>query len=310
MDQICRLKQVHSILTNNQAEIDFPPDSLLILLGPTASGKTSLAVALAKEIDAEIISADSRQVFKHMDIGTGKDLKEYGDIPYHLINIKEPGDRYQVNEFRKDFFQAFEDIKNRGKRAILCGGTGSYIHSLLISKPYSQIPSSTEFANSYQHLTKAELLSEINTLELPKDFSIDIHNQKRLIRSIEILQFFKKSPDYSFSDYHVVNNYVAFGLNPALSERREKISIRLEERLEAGLIDEVKKLLDLGLTHQDLVFYGLEYKYASYYLEGKIPFAEFRKKLETEIHRYAKRQMTFFRKMEKDGIHIHWLNNE
>ncbi|MBE8712874.1 tRNA (adenosine(37)-N6)-dimethylallyltransferase MiaA [Sphingobacterium hungaricum] len=310
MDQICRLKQIHSILTKNQAENNFPPDSLLILLGPTASGKTSLAVALAKEFDAEIISADSRQVFRQMDIGTGKDLTEYGEIPYHLINIKEPGDRYQVNEFRKDFFQAFEDIRGRGKRAILCGGTGSYIHSLLISKPYSQIPSSAEFVNSCQLLSKEDLLSEINASQLPNDFIIDVNSKKRLIRSLEIIQFLKNNPDYAFSDYPVVKNYIAFGLNPALSERREKISIRLEERLKAGLIDEVNKLLDLGLTHEDLVFYGLEYKYVSYYLQGYLDYPEFHKKLETEIHRYAKRQMTFFRKMEKDGIQIHWLDTE
>ncbi|PVH25998.1 tRNA (adenosine(37)-N6)-dimethylallyltransferase MiaA [Sphingobacterium corticibacter] len=290
----------------DQAKDNLSPDSLLIIIGPTASGKTSLAVSLAAELNGEIISADSRQVYRHMDIGTGKDLSTYGDIPYHLIDIAEPGDRYQVDRFRQDFFAAFDDIVSRGKQPILCGGTGSYIQSILQYSRYAQIPKDLSLQAELALRSKEQLIADIHQLGIPADYKIDFHNHKRLVRALEIILYLKQHNPV-LSPQRIIQHYYAIGLNPPLIKRREAVHQRLLQRLEQGLITEVQNLLLLGLSHEDLDYYGLEYRYVSLYLQGTLSYNAMVEKLTIEIQRYAKRQMTYFRKMEKDSIAIHWL---
>lgn len=289
-----------------QAKEKLSPDFLIILLGPTASGKTGLAVDLATRIDGEIISADSRQVYKKMDIGTGKDLREYRDLPYHLINIKDPGEKYNVDLFRSDFFDVYDQIVTQRKQAILCGGTGSYIQSVLQERPYTQIPKDSHLQNALSLLGIDELRSRIHEIGIPEDLKVDFDNHKRLVRALEILLYLQRNPQPT-KRQRIINNYRVFGLCPPLEQRRELITQRLHKRLEEGLIDEVSGLIENGMDPEDLIYYGLEYKYTTLYLQGILSYGEFFDKLNTEIHRYAKRQMTYFRKMEKDGIKIHWL---
>lgn len=291
----------------DQAKENLSPDLLMIILGPTASGKTNLAVEIAKERQGEIISADSRQVYRGMDIGTGKDLSEYGNIHHHLIDITEPGETYNADLFRQDFFAAYDDIIFRGKLPILCGGSGSYIHTVLQDNPYSQIPKDIGLQEELTKLSKEELIFQIQRLPIPIGFNIDFNNHKRLVRSLEILQYLDRfSPN--IRPQRTVQNYLVFGLNPSLEQRRTRITQRLKQRLENGLIAEIDELLRRkNIPAETLIRYGLEYKYASLYLQGKLSYDSFVEKLNIEIHRYAKRQMTYFRKMEKDGIPIHWL---
>ncbi|MGN5955744.1 tRNA (adenosine(37)-N6)-dimethylallyltransferase MiaA [Sphingobacterium lactis] len=307
MDKICHLDSFENIISFiNQAKEHLSPDFLIILLGPTASGKTALAVRIAQTLDAEIISSDSRQVYQHLDIGTGKDLREYGNVPYHLIDIVPPTIKYSVENFKKDFQEASRLIRQKGKQVILCGGTGSYIHSLLIAQPYASIPKNQEFQDRLASYSKEELLEQLQTYEIPNDFHIDRDSKKRLIRALEILNYLKyhEAPEKGEA---IVKDYLVLGLNPGLTDRRSKIDRRLDSRLEEGLLAEVEGLLAKGLSHEDLMWFGLEYKYASLYLSGEMSLADFKSKLRTEIHRYAKRQMTFFRKMEKDGVKILWI---
>ncbi|MGO3109320.1 MAG: tRNA (adenosine(37)-N6)-dimethylallyltransferase MiaA [Sphingobacterium sp.] len=291
---------------NNQVEGKLLPDCLYTILGPTASGKTNLAVALAQVISGEIISVDSRQIYRGMDIGTGKDLNEYGQTPYHLIDIINPGERYDVSRFHHDFNNAYNDITTRGSTPIVAGGTGLYLHSLFIQRPYIHVAPNPGLRERLLPLNKAALIALLSNYQIPDDFDIDISSHKRLIRGIEILdavttgnvpQDIKKAP----------YKPLIFGINPAVAQRRKNITSRLNQRIENGLIEEVRGLLSIGVTHQDLQYYGLEYKYVSRYLLGELTYQNFFTKLETEIHRYAKRQMTFFRKMERDGLTIHWL---
>lgn len=299
-----KIEYVNEILL--QAKEKLSPDFLIILLGPTASGKTSLAVDLATKIDGEIISADSRQVYKKMDIGTGKDLEEYRDLPYHLINIKEPGEKYNVDLFRSDFFNVYDQIVRAGKQAILCGGTGSYIQSVLQDRPYTQVPKDSNLQHMLSLLRIDELRARIHEMGIPADLQVDFDNHKRLVRTLEILLYLQQNPQPK-QPQRIVQNYLAFGLCPPLERRRESITQRLHKRLKEGLIDEVRGLIENGINPEDLIYYGLEYKYTTLYLQGVLSYSEFFDKLNTEIHRYAKRQMTYFRKMEKDGIRIHWL---
>ena len=290
----------------HQAKEKLSPDLLIIILGPTASGKTKRAVELATQINGEIISADSRQVYRNMDIGTGKDLEEYRNIPYHLINIKNPGDKYNVDLFRQDFFKAYDHIINAQKQPILCGGSGSYIQSVLQYQSYAQVPKDSHLQKELSLLSEKELLTRIHTIGIPPDIQIDFHNHKRLVRALEILLYLQHHPQPQ-QPQRIVKNYRIFGICPPLEKRRASITQRLHTRLRQGLIDEVKFLMDNGTGHEDLIYYGLEYKYTTWYLQGLLTYAEFIEKLNTEIHRYAKRQMTYFRKMEKDGIKIQWL---
>ncbi|OFV18561.1 tRNA dimethylallyltransferase [Sphingobacterium sp. HMSC13C05] len=298
---IDRLKYTLSLLEQQTV----PKEKVIVILGPTASGKTKLAVQLAQRIDAEIISGDSRQIYKRMDIGTGKDLSEYQDIPYHLIDTHEPGERYHLGNFIADFHQARQSILERGKHTILCGGTGLYIQSVIQQNPYALIPSIEGLKESLLPLPETELLKRLQEYTLPANFQIDLSTKKRIIRAIEILAFLDTHPDHIAQQQTV--DSIVIGLNPSVEIRREHISQRLKQRLNDGLLAEVAKLLTEGITHDQLQYYGLEYKYASFHLLGQLDYPTFTKKLETEIHRYAKRQMTYFRKMEKDGIIIHWV---
>lgn len=284
--------------------------NLIIILGATASGKTKLAVQVADAIDGEIISADSRQVFKQMDIGTGKDLDDYRyhdkNIPYHLIDILSPGESYHVDAFKNDFFRAFESIGNRGKTPILCGGTGMYIHSLLQNQIYTAVPSNLSLRADLAGLEKEELAQKLAVFPMNIIQHADLSSKKRLIRAIEIAEFL------SHSKLEVINRPVlkpiVFGLKNEVEITRSKIIARLDERLNSGMIAEVENLIKSGVSAQQLIFYGLEYKFVSQYLSGIFTFSELKEKLGIAICQYAKRQNTFFRKMEKDGIEINWLD--
>lgn len=281
-------------------------EDLIIILGPTASGKTKLAVELAQKINAEIISVDSRQVYRKMNIGTGKDLSDYKNIPYHLIDIVDPGEHYNISRFLHDFHVAFNAIKARRKIAIVCGGTGFYLQALLDTKPYIHIPVNEELRLYLKELSNSELIERLHSFEPPSNFKVDFSSNKRIIRAIEIATYLNKYPHISLSSE---TKYTAkiYGLNPRVEIRRKRISERLQSRLTEGMIEEVEDLIKEGVTLDQLEYYGLEYKYISYYLKGDITYNQFYKKLETEIHRYAKRQMTFFRSMEKSGFIIDWL---
>lgn len=288
---------------------------LLVILGPTASGKTNLATRIADRIDGEILSVDSRQVYRQMNIGTGKDLDEYQvaqkSIPYHLINIRDAGEKYNISLFKHDFQAAYQLISNRNKAAIACGGTGFYFHALLKSQGYTEIPVNENLRENLEEQTNDALRLLFLQLESSYLELADTTTRKRLIRAIEISTFLIDNPEIETeisqsapSDYQPL----IFGLNPPAEIRRERISRRLSYRLKNGMIEEVQSLLESGLSADQLIYYGLEYKYITEYLTGLLSYEEMAKKLETEIHRFAKRQMTFFRKMEKDGIKINWLD--
>lgn len=300
------LKTTVDIINWLSSNAQFSTQDLLIILGPTASGKTKLAVELANALHAEIISADSRQVYKGMDIGTGKDLGEYAGIPYHLIDILQPGEKYNIAQFLADFEEAYLDIRSRGKKVIVCGGTGFYIASLLAEKPYTQIPVDAKWRQELELLPKQAIRAILESHIIPPEFTVDFSSKKRMIRAIEIIQWLANNPDAILKDQPIYSAFV-IGLNPDLETRRNRISNRLQERLKMGMIEEIENLVRSGISFEELEYYGLEYKYTSYYLQGKMSYEQFVTKLETEIHRYAKRQMTFFRKMEKDGIKINWL---
>lgn len=283
--------------------------NLLIVLGATAVGKTALAVQLAKSFNGEIISADSRQVFKGMDIGTGKDLSEYSidgiKIPYHLIDVRNAGEHYHVNAFKEDFYQAFEDISNRARLPILCGGTGMYIHSLLQNHDLTSIPVNADLRQQLLVLDKSQLQQKLDTYPQELRKNVDYSSSKRLIRAIEIAGFLSQN-DYQPEERPVLNPFV-IGLYNEVETRRSKILNRLNARLSNGLIEEVERLLAVGVSKEMLVFYGLEYKFIVAYLNNEIDFDMLKERLGTAICQFAKRQMTFFRKMEKDGVKIHWL---
>jgi tRNA dimethylallyltransferase len=280
---------------------------LIVIIGPTASGKTRLAANLAALIDGEIISADSRQVYRGMNIGTGKDLNEYkiGDknIAHHLIDICDAGEKYNVSIFQKDFQRSFLKIQDLQRQPILCGGTGLYIQSALSEMWQIQIPIDTEFRKKFETMTKENLTLLLKSAEN----NYDISSKKRLIRGLEIEKFLKDYPCFVPERKKNIS-YKIFGLNPDVHLRRDRISKRLKFRFEKeGLVDEINGLLNKGLSFEMLDYYGLEYRYIGLYLKNEMRFTEMYEKLETEIHRYAKRQMTFFRSMERKGFEINWI---
>ncbi len=283
----------------------------ITILGPTASGKTTLAASLAKCIDAEIISADSRQVYRGMDIGTGKDLKDYNvegyNVPYHLIDIVAPGYKYNVFEFQRDFLNAYEDIKSRGKNAILCGGTGLYIESVLKGYRLVPVPENKELRESLSGKSLEELADILSKYKKLHN-STDIDTAKRAIRAIEIEDYYQKNEVDARQFPHF--NSLIIGVDISRELRREKISKRLRQRLDEGMVDEVRSLLNSGLTPDDLIYYGLEYKYLTLYVTGALTFDEMCSQLEVAIHQFAKRQMTWFRGMERRGFTISWINAE
>jgi len=283
---------------------------LIIILGPTASGKTRLAVDLALDLGGEVISADSRQVFRGMDIGTGKDLGEYQrggcSVPYHLIDHKEAGELYNVQEFKDDFYQAHEGIIAREALPVLCGGTGMYIHSLLQKQDYTAIPVDEELRSKLYNTEVAHLRDLLSEYPEAHTSHADRSSHKRLIRAIEIAEYLGKY-NFSAQDRPVLNP-VVIGLELSVESRRARIASRLQQRLKNGLIEEVQMLLDKGISKETLIYYGLEYKFVTQHLIGMLTYKELEERLIIAIQQFAKRQMTFFRKMEKDGVHIHWLN--
>jgi tRNA dimethylallyltransferase len=282
---------------------------MITLLGPTASGKTHLAVRLAAALDAEIISGDSRQVYRGMDIGTGKDLSEYvldgKSIPYHLIDLVEAGYKYNVYEYQRDFLEVWKDIDRRGKKAVLCGGTGLYIESVLKSYRLVPVPPNPELRMKME-IKPLEELSRILSSYKELHNTTDVDTVKRAVRAIEIEEYYRIHPEIKTS-FPKIDSLV-FGLNLDRELRRQRITQRLKARLDEGMIDEVRGLMEKGISVDDLIYYGLEYKYLSLHLLGQLSFREMFDQLEISIHQFAKRQMTWFRGMETRGTHIHWID--
>lgn len=282
---------------------------LITIIGPTASGKTAFAAALAARLDTEIISGDSRQVYRSMDIGTGKDLADYvvdgKQIPYHLIDICNPGDKYNVFEYQHDFHKAFEEIRKKRKLPILCGGTGMYIESVLRGFKLLDVPQNPALRESLKGKSLAELEQILASYKVLHN-KTDVDSAQRAIRAIEIEEFYKtEAPDKR--EYAPINSLI-IGVDIDRDLRREKISKRLRARLDEGMVDEVRAILATGVNPDDLIYYGLEYKFLTLYIIGQLTYDEMVSQLEIAIHQFAKRQMTWFRGMERRGLHIHWLD--
>ena len=282
---------------------------MITILGPTASGKTPLAAALAKEIGGEIISADSRQVYRRMDIGTGKDLADYDGVPYHLIDICEPGTKYNLFQYQQDFFDAYNNIIGKGKTPILCGGTGLYIEAVLKGYKLSPVPQNQELRDRLEGKSLTELTQILMALKEKNGSNMhnttDVDSCQRAIRAIEIETYNIEHP-MPLRELPPIPSLIV-GVNIDREQRREKITRRLKARLEGGMVDEVKALLDEGIPAEDLIYYGLEYKFVTEYLIGKTTYEEMFQRLEIAIHQFAKRQMTWFRGMERRGFTIHWI---
>ena len=287
---------------------------MITILGPTASGKTPVAARLAAEIGGEIISADSRQVYRRMDIGTGKDLADYvvdGKlIPYHLIDIREPGTKYNLFEYQQDFFDAYQDIRSRGAVPILCGGTGLYIEAVLKGYKLSPVPQNQELRDSLEGKSLEELTQMLTELKAKTGSNMhnttDVDSCQRAIRAIEIESYNLQHP-LPKRELPPVES-VIIGIDIDRELRREKITRRLKARLEEGMVDEVKALLAEGIPADDLIYYGLEYKFVTEYLVGQTSYDEMFTRLEIAIHQFAKRQRTWFRGMERRGFNINWID--
>ena len=282
---------------------------LITILGPTASGKTPLAAALADRLGTEIISGDSRQVYRRMDLGTGKDLADYTvegrEVPYHLIDIVEPGTKYNVFEYQRDFLKAYEDMTARGKLPILCGGTGMYIESVLKGYRLLPVPENPELRQKLEGKSLEELTHILEGYKKLHN-STDVDTAKRAIRAIEIEEYYKQQPP-EYREFPSLKSVIV-GVDIDRELRREKITRRLKQRLDEGMVDEVRGLLAEGIPAENLIYYGLEYKFLTQYAIGELTFEEMFHQLETAIHQFAKRQMTWFRGMERRGFTIHWLD--
>jgi tRNA dimethylallyltransferase len=283
---------------------------LIVILGPTASGKTHLATHLAHKIQGEIISADSRQVYRGMNIGTGKDLEEYcidnQPIPYHLIDILDAGEQYHIHQFQQDFQKVFDDILSRSKPSILCGGSGMYLEAVLKGFEFTSIPINEIFREELLQNSTEDLLKIFQNIPSNYTEKADISTRKRLVRAIEINQFLSQNPHHKIPNIEIPNSII-FGLNPETEIRRISITKRLHERMQNGMIDEVKALINSGISPDKLIFYGLEYKFITQYLLGELDYETMVERLNIAIHQFAKRQMTYFRKMEREGLKINWL---
>ena len=281
---------------------------IIVVTGPTASGKTRRAVELATAIGGEIVSADSRQVYRGMDIGTGKDIEEYGSVPYHLIDICPAGSKYNLYEFLRDANNAIADISSRGLRPIVCGGTGLYVESLLNGIELPQVPENRELRESLRGRTLEELTGILASMKTLHN-TTDVDSAARAIRAIEIQTYYAAHPEAATQvSPHPVEGATVIGVSVERDERRRRISQRLQDRLKAGMADEVRSLLDSGIAPDDLIYYGLEYKFLTLYVLGRISRAEMENSLEIAIHQFAKRQMTWFRGMERRGFTIHWMS--
>ena len=283
---------------------------MITILGPTASGKTPVAARLAAEIGGEIISADSRQVYRRMDIGTGKDLGDYGGVPYHLIDICEPGTKYNLFQYQQDFYDVYQDIRSRGAVPILCGGTGLYIEAVLKGYKLSPVPQNQPLRDSLEGKPLEELTQMLTELKARNGSNMhnttDVDSCQRAIRAIEIETYNLEHPTPCRELPPVESVIIGISIDREL--RREKITRRLKARLEEGMVDEVQALLDEGIAPDDLIYYGLEYKFVTEYLTGQCSYDEMFQRLEIAIHQFAKRQMTWFRGMERRGFHINWID--
>ncbi len=283
--------------------------NLIVILGPTASGKTKFAAQLAFELNGEIISADSRQVYKDMTIGTGKDYEDYTvngkRIKYHLIDILEPGYKYNLFEYQNDFFKSFENVSHSGHFPIMCGGTGLYIEAVLKKYKLIHVPVNPQLRENLANQSLEDLTGLLGTFKKLHN-TTDSDTVPRAIRAIEIETFYKDHPDTDLKLPDI--NPLIIGINIDRQSRRSKITQRLEKRLKEGMIEEVQSLLDKGIPPEDIIYYGLEYKYVTLHLIGQLTYDDMFKKLNSAIHRFAKRQMTWFRSMERKGIKIHWMD--
>ena len=282
---------------------------LLAVIGPTASGKTAFAVRLALALGGEVISADSRQVYRGMDIGTGKDLEEYvvegQQVPCHLVDIVEAGYKYNVFEYQADFLRVWEDCRRRGVVPVLCGGSGLYVEAVLKGYKLLAVPVNEELRASLEGMPLPELAARLATYKKLHN-TTEIDTPKRAIRAIEIEEYYRTHP-YEEKDFPQLRPLIV-GVEVSREVRRERITRRLHERLEQGMVEEVRQLLDSGVAPENLIYYGLEYKYLTLYLTGKLSYDAMVEQLNVAIHQFAKRQMTWFRKMEREGFEIRWLD--
>ena len=282
-------------------------DVFFVVTGPTATGKTARAVHLAKTIGGEIISADSRQIYRGMDIGTGKDLAEYDGVPYHLIDIRPAGYRYSLYEFLEDFERAYDDIRGRGKPVIMCGGTGMYVETVVKGIKLPPVPRNEKLRADLAGKSLEELTALLKTMKTLRNNS-DIDTVARATRAIEICRYYELHPELkALTEPHPMTEAVVVGVMIDRDTRRRRISERLDARLNAGMVDEVRRLIDEGVAPDDLIYYGLEYKFITRHVIGEISWQEMHDQLEIAIHQFAKRQMTWFRGMERRGTPIHWL---
>ncbi len=285
------------------------PAPLIVITGPTATGKTKLAARVAAATDGEIISADSRQVYRGMDVGSGKD---YGDymvdgylVPYHLIDIVDPGHEYNVYEFQQDFLKAYNHIIKRNKQAVLCGGTGLYIEAAIGRYKLLNVPANPTLRKKMLGMTWEELTAKLESMR-PLHNSTDTTNRDRLLRAIEI-ETFNREHASERNNYPEFNTSI-FAIHLDRQEIRDRITSRLKNRLERGMTEEIEQLLKGGVSTEQLSFYGLEYRYLTQYLTGEIKYDEMFNTLNTAIHQFAKRQMTWFRRMERKGYKLHWID--
>lgn len=283
--------------------------NLLTILGPTAGGKTSVATQMAFILNGEVISADSRQVYRKMDLGTGKDIEDYivegTKIPYHLIDIVDAGYKYNIFEYQRDFVKAFEDIIKRNKFPILCGGSGMYLEAVLKGYKLINVPNNDNLRKNLESKSEEELIEILKSFKKLHNKS-DIDKRKRMIRAIEIETYYESHPE--IDHYFPEINSLIVGVKYDRDSRRRRITQRLKQRLDQGMIDEVKQILETGVAPDDLIYYGLEYKFLTQYVIGELSYDEMFKGLETAIHQFAKRQMTWFRGMERKGFKINWLD--
>lgn len=281
---------------------------LLVILGPTASGKTSRAVRVARDLDGEIISADSRQVYRSMDLGTGKDIEDYGNISYHLIDIMPPGSKYNLYQYLRDYKLTYEDITSREKLPILCGGTGLYIESVLNNLSLPEVPENPQLRQQLRSHSLSELTAILSGMKSLHN-TTDVDTAQRAIRAIEIETYYKNHPHLAIDTTpHPIDYANVIGIDIPRDMRRARISARLDARLDAGMVEEVRGLIKSGIDPDNLIYYGLEYKYLTLYVIGRISYIEMKRQLEIAIHQFAKRQMTWFRGMERRGFRINWVS--
>lgn len=282
---------------------------ILAIVGPTACGKTGKAVSIARRYDGEVISGDSRQVYRGMDIGTGKDLAEYGSVRHHLIDVADAGEKYNLHRYLNDFHRAKDDVLSRGKLPILCGGTGMYVESALSGLVMPEVERNEELRVRLSGKSLAELTEILKSYKTLHNVT-DVDTRDRALRAIEIQQYYAEHPDEARSTdrkHATPLHSVVIGIDISRDERRKRISNRLDARLEEGMVEEIRSLIRSGVSPENLIYYGLEYKYVTLHVTGQLSYDEMRHRLETAIHQFAKRQMTWWRGMEKRGIPIHWL---